>query len=84
MQKVNTNDLAEEAWSSPKGKFTGAGKQVSEALGRQPQSTDLNERHPFDVEIARIPPGLTPGGQTQLAWSFTGSATRKAEAGRCP
>jgi len=60
MVKINTNELAEETWSSPKGKFVGAGKEVSEALGRKPQSTDLNERHPFDVEIVRIPPGKTP------------------------
>ncbi len=52
--------MAELTWSSPKGKFVGAGKQVSEELGRQPQSTDLNQRHPFDVEICRIPPGKTP------------------------
>jgi uncharacterized cupin superfamily protein len=60
MKKVNTKDVAEEAWSSPKGKFVGAGKGISEALGRKPLSTDLKERHPFDVEIARIPPGQTP------------------------
>ena len=60
MLKVNTHELAEESWSSPKGKFIGAGKEVSEALGRKPQSTDLNERHPFDVEIVRIPAGATP------------------------
>jgi uncharacterized cupin superfamily protein len=60
MKKVNTNALPELTWSSPKGKFVGAGKQVSEALGRKPFSTDLNERHPFDVEICRIPPGKTP------------------------
>src|SRR5215468_3542853 len=60
MNKVNTNSLPWEPWLSPKGKFAGAGKQVSEALGRKPQSTDLNERHPFDVEILRIPPGKTP------------------------
>ena len=36
------------------GKVRGAGKEISEALGRKPQSTDLNERHPFDVEICRI------------------------------
>ena len=29
-------------------------------MGRKPQSTDLKERHPFDVEICRIPPGKTP------------------------
>jgi uncharacterized cupin superfamily protein len=60
MRKVNTNEMAEITWSSPKGKFTGAGKQVSEELGRKPQSTDLKERHPFDVEICRIPPGKAP------------------------
>ena len=52
--------MPELSWSSPKGKFAGAGKQVSEALGRKPFSTDLKERHPFDVEICRIPPGKTP------------------------
>ncbi len=60
MHKVNTNELVEDPWSSPKGKFVGASKGVSEALGRKPHSTDLNERHPFDVEITRIPPGQTP------------------------
>lgn len=60
MRKINTNHLEESTWSSPKGKFAGAGKQVSEALGRKPASTDLKERHPFDVEILRIPPGKTP------------------------
>jgi uncharacterized cupin superfamily protein len=60
MRKVNLRDLEEFSWSSPKGKFVGAGKEVSEALGRKPQSTDLMERHPFDVEICRIPPGQTP------------------------
>jgi uncharacterized cupin superfamily protein len=60
MRKVNTNRIPEVTWSSPKGKFAGAGKEVSEELGRKPQSTDLNERHPFDVEIVRIAPGQTP------------------------
>jgi len=60
MRKVNTKDIVELSWTSPKGKFVGAGKEISEALGRKPQSTDLKERHPFDVEICRIPPGKTP------------------------
>jgi len=60
MRKVNTNDIAEMTWSSPKGKFVGAGKEISEELGRKPQSTDLRERHPFDVENLRVPPGKTP------------------------
>jgi uncharacterized cupin superfamily protein len=60
MHKVNTDKMKEETWSSPRGKFAGAGKEVSEALGRKPQSTDLMERHPFDVEICRIAPQQTP------------------------
>src|SRR2546426_11906594 len=60
MHKVNTTKMPEITWSSPKRKFVGAGKEISKALGRKPQSTDLNERHPFDIEIVRIPPGKTP------------------------
>jgi uncharacterized cupin superfamily protein len=60
MRKVNTKDMVEESWCSPNGKFGGAGREVSEALGRKPHSTDLKERHPFDVEIVRIPPGKSP------------------------
>lgn len=60
MKKINTLTLPEDTWSSPKGKFAGAGKEISEALGRKPRSTDLLERHPFDVEICRIRPGKTP------------------------
>ena len=72
MRKVNTNDLPEEKWSSPKGKFAGAGKQVSEALGRKPTSTDLKERHPFDVEICRIPQGKSayPYHSHSAQWEF--------------
>jgi uncharacterized cupin superfamily protein len=60
MRKVNTKEMAEFSWSSPKGKFVGAGKEISEALGRDPHSTDLRERQPFDVEILRIPAGKSP------------------------
>jgi uncharacterized cupin superfamily protein len=60
MRKVNTNELEPLKWSSPKGKFAGEGVQISEALGRKRDSTDLLERHPFDVEILRIPPGKAP------------------------
>ena len=60
MQKVNSLRMEEITWQSPKGKFVGAGKEISEELGRKPQSTDINERHPFDVEICRIAPGKTP------------------------
>lgn len=60
MRKINLREIPDSSWSSPKGKFNGASKEVSVALGRKPMSTDLNERHPFDVEITRIAPGQTP------------------------
>jgi len=60
MRKVNTNELQPMKWSSPKETFAGEGVQISEALGRNRDSTDLLERHPFDVEILRIPPGKAP------------------------
>ncbi len=60
MRIINSRDVAEITWRSPNRKFEGAGKQISEALGRKPESTDLRERHPFDIEIARIPAGATP------------------------
>lgn len=72
MNKINTNQVPWEAWSSPKAKFDCAGKAVSEALGRKPQSTDLLERHPFDVEICRIPPGKPnyPYHSHSAQWEF--------------
>jgi uncharacterized cupin superfamily protein len=60
MRIINTNTLAEESWTSPKGKYGGFGKEVSIALGRDAQSLNLLERHPFDVEILRVAPGKTP------------------------
>jgi len=90
MRKVNTNDVEELTWSSPKGKFSGAGRQISEALGRKPQSTDIMERHPFDVEIARIPPGATPYPyhSHSLQWEFyhviSGTGAVRHEGGSTP
>ena len=72
MKKVNINALDEDAWSSPKGKFSTADRQVSEALGRDPKSMDLGKRHPFDVEISRIPAGKTnyPYHSHSAQWEF--------------
>ena len=90
MLKINTTDLAEDTWSSPNGKFAGAGKEVSEALGRKPQSTDLKERHPFDVEICRIPPGKTPypyhshSAQWEFYHVISGKGLVRHAAGKTP
>ncbi len=72
MHKVNTRDIVAEPWTSPKGKFASADQEISVALGRRPTSTDLNERHPFDVEICRIPPGKAacPFHSHSAQWEF--------------
>ncbi|HVA28354.1 MAG TPA: cupin domain-containing protein [Candidatus Baltobacteraceae bacterium] len=90
MKKVNTHELKELVWKSPRGKYEGAGKQVSEALGRVPTSTDLIERHPFDVEIMRVPPGATPyvyhshSAQWEFYHVISGSGIVRDESGRTP
>jgi len=72
MRKVNVRDVEELTWTSPQGKFRSSGRQISEALGRKPRSTDLNERHPFDVELARIPAGAAacPYHSHSAQWEF--------------
>ena len=57
MKKVNINDIKEQAWQSPGGKYAVSFKGISEALGREPDSLDLSERHPFDLEWNRVPAG---------------------------
>jgi uncharacterized cupin superfamily protein len=90
MKKVNTKDIQELTWSSPKGKFAGAGRQVSEALGRKPQSMDLRERHPFDIEILRIPAGKSPypyhthSAQWEFYHVISGSGVVRHEGGTTP
>ena len=72
MRKINTKEIAEEFYSSPNGKFGGGSTEISIALGRKRGSTDLNERHPFDVEINRIPPGksICPYHSHSAQWEF--------------
>jgi uncharacterized cupin superfamily protein len=72
MRKINMRDIPEESWSSPKGKFGGASKEISVALGRKPHSTDMKERHPFDVEVSRLPPGMSvcPYHAHSAQWEF--------------
>ena len=90
MRKVNAADVPELAWSSPNGTMAGYGKQISEALGRKPQSTDLLERHPFDVEILRIPPGKAPypyhahSAQWECYIVISGNGKARHEGGEVP
>jgi uncharacterized cupin superfamily protein len=57
MRKVNLKDIKEEPWQSPGRKYAVQFKGISIALGRDPNSLDLAQRHPFDLEWNCIPPG---------------------------
>jgi uncharacterized cupin superfamily protein len=60
MRKINASELKEDSWTSPKGRFAGAGKELSEALGWNSAAANARDRHPFAVEILRLAPGQTP------------------------
>lgn len=72
MQKVNIRDVPEEPYISPKGKFASFSQGLSVALGRDGSSTDLRQRHPFDVELSRVPPGkaMCPYHSHSAQWEF--------------
>jgi uncharacterized cupin superfamily protein len=59
VRKVNISEIDEEPWHSPRAKYAASFKGISEALGRDRESLDLAARHPFDLEITRVPPGKT-------------------------
>lgn len=90
MKKVNTHALKAVPFASPKGKFAVENKLVSEALDRKPLSMNLEERHPFDVTIARIPAGASnfPYHAHSAQWEFyhviSGSGTVRHPEGTTP
>ena len=90
MKKINLSQIAEDTWASPKGRFAGGYKLVSEALGRKPDSMNLDERHPFDIEISRIPPGKRnyPYHAHSAQWEFyqviSGRGVVRHEEGETP
>lgn len=64
MHKININEIKEDPWQSPKGNFAVSFTGISEALKRgraresgHRTSDDAEERHPFDLELNRMPPG---------------------------
>ena len=59
MRKVNLSELKEDERRSPKGKYRKFVKDISIALGREPESLDLRKRHPFDLACIRVPPGAS-------------------------
>ena len=59
MRKVNLKDVEWVERQSPKGKFGRRSKNISVALGREPESLDLAKRWPFDLALVSIPKGQT-------------------------
>ena len=57
MKKVNLQEVPEQERRSPTGKYHKFVKDISVALGREPESLDLTKRHPFDLAMVRIPKG---------------------------
>ncbi len=64
MRKINLKDVPEQEQKSPKGKFGRITKNISVALGREPESLDLSKRHPF-----RFRTGADSEGQISLSVS---------------
>lgn len=59
MRKIALTDIPEKERRSPSGKFHTYYKEISIALGHDPESTDRLKAHPFDLSLYRIPPGAT-------------------------
>jgi uncharacterized cupin superfamily protein len=59
MRLIKMSAVPERERKSAKGKYHYFSKDVSMALGRQPESMDLLKRHPFDLALVRIPAGAT-------------------------
>jgi uncharacterized cupin superfamily protein len=57
MKTVNLHEMTEVERASPKGKYQSFCKNVSVALGAPLNLGDAGDRHPFDLQIRRLPPG---------------------------
>jgi uncharacterized cupin superfamily protein len=90
MKKINNRDVPAKSWTSPKGKFAQASQDLSVALGRDPRSTDMLKRHPFDVELSTIPAGKTacPFHSHSAQWEYyhvvSGRGTVRETSGTTP
>ena len=88
MKKVNLNEIKEDPWQSPGGKYAVSFKGISEALGREPASLDLSKRHPFDLEWTRMPAGKSNfpyhahSAQWELYLVISGNGTVRHKDGR--
>lgn len=88
MKKINLKEIETSERQSPKGKYRKFVKDISIALGREPESFDLRKRHPFDVAQVRIPPGASycpyhaHVGETEFYLVISGSGIVRDELGK--
>jgi len=88
VKKANLNEIKEDPWQSPGGKYAVSFKGISEALGREPASLDLSKRHPFDLEWSRVPAGKcnfpyhAHSAQWELYLVISGKGTVRHKDGR--
>lgn len=83
-RRIHLDDLPWDVWSSPKGRFHGASKELSIALGAQRNTPTGLGGHPFDLEYGRLAPGEcgcpfhSHAAQWELFHLFSGTATVRA------
>lgn len=56
-RRLHPDTLPWEEWTSPKGRFRGASKELSLALGAKRDAAAGLGGHPFDLELSRLRPG---------------------------
>ena len=56
-RQLHPDELPWETWHSPKGKFRGASKEISIALGAKRNMPPQLGGHPFDLELNKLAPG---------------------------
>lgn len=71
-RKISVDDLPWENFDSPRRKFRGDSKTLSEAVGAKRNTPTGLGGHPFDLELGRIPPGFSgcPFHSHAAQWEF--------------
>ena len=86
-RKLHPDALAWETWTSPKGRFGGASKELSIALGAKRNTPPGLGGHPFDLEYGKLAPGQcgcpyhSHAAQWELLWFLSGTATVRTATG---
>lgn len=87
---VQIDALPWEPWTSPKGKFRAASKELSVAVGAKRNTPSGLGGHPFDLELGKVAPGESPcvfhshAAQWECYYFLSGSGTVRTPAGLAP